>query len=422
MKPILACLASFMLCTTASSVTAASLVQNTGAIVTDQSQAAPMGEEYAQTQSGFERWVIDFRGKALANGVSLKTYNLAFRGVRLNTSVMEKDRKQSEFTKQLWEYLDSAVSDTRVKNGRKKYKKMRKQVLQIEARYGVDAAAFIAIWGLESAYGEFMGDINIIEALATLAYEGRRQKFGEQQLLEALKIIQRGDITPSRMNGSWAGAMGHTQFIPTSYQAYAQDFDGDGRRNVWDKKDPRDALASSANYLRQFGWRQGHPWGVEVQLPAGFNYSNADPKLKRPVSRWTELGVKSVNGDPLPDFGEAAMLAPAGANGPVFAVFKNFYVIKRYNNADAYAIAVGHLADRIMGGSSFKGEWPRKDDALSRREKIELQKKLTRAGFSTDGVDGIIGPNTISAVRSFQSSIGLIPDGYISKKLLARLR
>ncbi len=395
--------------------------QGDGTMTTGPDSVAP-DITIAQSQSGFDRWIRDFRATALTKGVSARTYDRAFRGAKLNHEVIKRDRSQSEFTKQLWEYLDSAVSDKRVANGQAKMGDLPRQIAEIERRYGVDARAFVAIWGLESAYGEFMGDINIIEALATLAYDGRRAKFAKQQLIEALRIIQSGDITASRMSGSWAGAMGHTQFIPTSYQAYAQDFDGDGRRNVWDTQDPRDALASTANYLKKHGWVQGQPWGIEVRLPAGFNYGSADLRTKKPVSTWASLGVRRANGKALPNYGDAAILLPAGASGPALAVFKNFYVIKRYNNANAYAIAVGHLGDRIFGGKSFKADWPRGDRGLVRAERVELQNKLTAKGFSTQGVDGIIGPNTISAVRRYQSSIGVIPDGYPSLRLLQRLK
>jgi membrane-bound lytic murein transglycosylase B len=376
----------------------------------------------AQSQSGFERWISGFRAEALSRGISARTFDAAFRGAQLNQKVIERDRSQSEFTKQLWEYLDSAVSDTRIANGREKVNDLRRHLAQIEARYDVDARAFVAIWGLESAYGAYMGNDNIIEALATLAYEGRREKFAKQQLIEALRIIQRGDITPDRMAGSWAGAMGHTQFIPTSYQAYAQDFDGDGRRDVWNRDDPRDALASTANYLKEFGWQKGQPWGVEIRIPAGFNYASADLGIKKPVREWNTLGVRLIDGGAIPNYGEAAILLPAGANGPAFAVFRNFFVIKRYNNANSYAMAVGYLGDRIFGGGPIRAEWPRGDRGLLREERVELQHKLTAKGFSTQGVDGIIGPNTISAVRRYQKAIGVIPDGYPSLRLLQRLK
>ncbi len=378
--------------------------------------------QVAQSQSGFERWISGFRSEALSRGVSARTFDAAFRGAQLNRKVIERDRSQSEFTKQLWEYLDSAVSDTRIANGRAKVNDLRRHLAQIEQRYDVDARAFVAIWGLESAYGEYMGTDNIIEALATLAYEGRREKFAKEQLIEALKIIQRGDITPDRMAGSWAGAMGHTQFIPTSYQAYAQDFDGDGRRDVWNRDDPRDALASTANYLKEFGWQKGQPWGVEIRIPAGFNYAAADLKIKKPVRDWNALGVRLIEGGALPNYGDAAILLPAGANGPAFAVFRNFFVIKRYNNANSYAMAVGHLGDRIFGAGPIRAEWPRGDRGLLRAERMELQHKLTAKGFSTQGVDGVIGPNTIEAVRRYQRAIGVIPDGYPSLRLLQRLK
>ncbi len=391
-----------------------------------QEPAAVMQEsqylQVAQSQSGFERWINSFRAEALSRGISPRTFDAAFHGAKLNRKVIERDRSQSEFTKQLWEYLDSAVSDTRIANGREKVNDLRRHLAQIEQRYDVDARAFVAIWGLESAYGAYMGTDNIIEALATLAYEGRREKFAKQQLIEALKIIQRGDITPDRMAGSWAGAMGHTQFIPTSYQAYAQDFDGDGRRDVWNREDPRDALASTANYLKEFGWQKGQPWGVEIKIPAGFNYASADLKIKKPVRDWNSLGVRLIDGNSIPNYGEAAILLPAGANGPAFAVFKNFFVIKRYNNANSYAMAVGHLGDRIFGGGPIRAEWPRGDRGLLRAERMELQHKLTAKGFSTQGVDGVIGPNTIVAVRRYQRAIGVIPDGYPSLRLLQHLK
>ena len=332
------------------------------AVITQESQFL----QVAESQSGFERWISGFRAEALSRGVSARTFDAAFRGAKLNRKVIDRDRSQSEFTKQLWEYLDTAVSDTRIANGREKVNELRRHLAQIEQRYDVDARAFVAIWGLESAYGAYMGTDNIIEALATLAYEGRREKFAKQQLIEALKIIQRGDITPDRMAGSWAGAMGHTQFIPTSYQAYAQDFDGDGRRDVWNRDDPRDALASTANYLKEFGWQKGQPWGVEIRIPAGFNYAAADLKIKKPVRDWNSLGVRLIDGNPIPNYGEAAIMLPAGANGPAFAVFRNFFVIKRYNNANSYAMAVGHLGDRIFGGAPIRAEWPRGDRGLLR--------------------------------------------------------
>ncbi|MXU66843.1 lytic murein transglycosylase [Rhodobacteraceae bacterium KN286] len=381
--------------------------------------SAPEGVQVAQSQAGFNQWKQQFRAKALRAGISPATFDLAFRNVRYNPDVVRRDRKQSEFTKSLWDYLDSAVSASRINNGRAGWNEWKQSLSAIEARYGVDAKVVVAIWGLESAYGSYTGDFKVIESFATLAYDGRRRKFAEEQLIAALKIVQSGDKHPDRILGSWAGAMGHTQFIPTSFQAYAVDFTGDGTRDIWY---PPDALASTANYLAKHGWRKGHPWGLEVVLPAGFDYAQADQSNRQAVSTWNARGVRLTDGQPLPNYGEAAIIAPAGARGPTFAVFHNFRVIKRYNNATSYAIAVGHLGDRIAGGPDFRAKWPRGDQPLSRSEKVELQKRLTARGFSTRGVDGKIGPNTISAIRSYQRSAGLVPDGYASKQLLNRLR
>jgi membrane-bound lytic murein transglycosylase B len=279
----------------------------------------------------------------------------------------------------------------------------------------------VAVWGLESAYGTYRGSSDIIRSLATLAHEGRRGTFFEQQLLAALNILQDGDVPARSMTGSWAGAMGHTQFIPTSYLAYAVDFDGDGRRDIW-SDDPTDALASTAAYLRKSGWTKGQPWGVEVRLPGGFDYALANRKIVRTPSDWAALGVLDMDGRAVPDHGSAAILLPAGAEGAAFMIFDNFAAIEKYNAADAYVIGVGHLSDRIGGGAPIRSGWPSDERALSVTERKEMQQRLTDAGFDTQGVDGRIGPNTIDAVRGFQRAKGLAPDGYASLGLLQRLR
>ena len=378
----------------------------------------------AQTQTSnaaFSRWIDQFRGRARAAGIRDSVFNASFQGIRYNTSVIQKDRNQSEFTKQIWDYLDSAVSDTRVRNGRAALRDNRRVLSEIEARYGVEAEVVAAIWGLESAYGAFRGDTPIIEALATLAFDGRRGRFFEQQLIAALKIIQSGDVRPRDMRGSWAGAMGHTQFIPTSYLSYAEDFRRDGKRDIW-ADDPTDALASTAGYLKNFGWTKGQPWGVEVRLPRGFDYRQTGERIKKSPTQWASLGVRDVNGARVGDFGRASILLPAGAQGAAFMIFNNFHVIERYNAADAYVIGVGLLSGRIAGGGPLKAGWPREDRNLANREKVEMQQLLTRRGFNTQGVDGIIGPNTIAAIRRFQASVGMIPDGYASYEVLRRLR
>ncbi|MDP4032896.1 MAG: lytic murein transglycosylase [Pseudorhodobacter sp.] len=377
--------------------------------------------EVAGSNDGLERWIAGFRGRALAKGISAATFERAFRGVRYNPDVIDKDRHQSEFTKTIWDYLDSAVSDKRVENGKKALRQHRRLLERIEATYGVDKEIVVAVWGLESSYGEFRGDHPLIGSLATLAYDGRRGSFFEAQLLAALKILQHGDVAPARMTGSWAGAMGHTQFIPTSYLAFAVDFTGDGKRDIW-SDDPADALASTAAYLARSGWQSGRPWGLEIALPRGFDYSQTGDRVKKSVADWQALGVRTVTGGGLPDHGTASVLLPAGARGAAFLIFRNFNVIERYNSADAYVIGIGHLADRLKGGPVIQAAWPRNDRALKVDERLELQAQLTKAGFDPGGVDGKIGPNTIAAVKAYQRSIGMVPDGYASLDILKRLR
>ena len=375
-----------------------------------------------QKENAFKQWVSNFKKDAVSNGITTSTFDTAFENVQLNSRVIKADNKQAEFSREIWDYLDTATSPKRIANGKENLSDYLNLLREIQFKYQVDAEVILAIWGLESSYGKRMGDINIIEALATLAFDGRREKFGKQQLLEALSIIQRGDITPDKMMGSWAGAMGHTQFIPTSYQAYAQDFTGDGKRNVWDPLDPSDALASTANYLAEFGWTNNQPWGIEVNLPENFNYRNADLEVKATPARWSELGLKTITGGKIPNYGEGSVFLPAGAKGPAFIVFNNFFVIKRYNNANSYAMAVGHLSERILGGKSFHIEWPRGPGALKFNEKVELQNLLNQLGYDVGEADGIIGPNSIAAIRKFQISVGLIPDGMSNKDLLLKMR
>jgi membrane-bound lytic murein transglycosylase B len=377
--------------------------------------------QITKSVAGLQRWIKGFRSRALAAGIRAQVFDQAFKGVSYDAKVIERDRNQSEFTKTLWEYLDSAASSTRIRNGQAALRKHDRLLRQIEARYGVDKEIVVAVWGLESAYGSFRGSNNIIQSLATLAYDGRRGRFFESQLIAALKILQNGDVTASKMTGSWAGAMGHTQFIPTSYLSYAVDFNRDGKRDIW-SDDPTDALASTAAYLKRFGWVTGMPWGVEVTLPRGFDYTQANRKITRLPSEWAAMGIRAVDGRRIPNHGRASILLPAGAQGAAFMIFKNFEVIERYNTADAYVIGVGHLADRITGGPSIQAKWPRGDRALTFAERKELQERLTRVGFDTKGVDGKIGPLTINAVRDYQRSVGLIPDGYASLRLLQRLR
>ena len=390
-----------------------------GAATSTPAAQAPAARAQAPRPEGFQQWVADFRPRAVAAGITPQTFDLAFRNATFLPNVIANDRRQAEFVRPIWEYLDSAVSADRIATGRAMLRQHSAILDRIEARHGVEREVVVAIWGLESSFGRIRGDTPIISAMATLAHEGRRREFFETQLLGALRILQAGDTTPDRMVGSWAGAMGHTQFIPTSYLAYAVDFTGDGRRDIW-SDNPADALASAANYLARHGWTRGQPWGVEVTLPAGFDARAAGQQ--RSVAQWRAAGLRLADGGTIPDHGQAMLMYPAGVRGPALLVFDNFGVIKRYNNADAYAIAIGHLADRLRGQGGFRASWPRGDRPLSTADREELQRLLIARGHDTGGVTGRIGPMTLAAVRSWQASQGLAPDGYVSMDLLERMR
>ena len=373
----------------------------------------------ADTQ-GLQTWIAAFRLRAAAAGISGAVMDQALTGLSYDPDVIRRDRNQSEFTKTIWDYLDTAASEARVTNGKAALAKNAAVLARIEAKYGVEKEVIAAIWGLESAYGTFRGTVPTIQSLATLAYDGRRATFFEAELLAALKILQSGDTKAATMQGSWAGAMGHTQFMPSSFLAYAVDFDGDGKRNIWGD-DPTDALASSAAYLAGFGWTKGAPWGLEITLPAGFDYEQTSERVKKPVAAWQALGVRRVDGGDLPDHGAASVLLPGGARGAAFLIFSNFQVIERYNSADAYVIAVGHLADLLKDGMRIKSGWPRDLRALTLEERLDLQSRLTRSGFDTLGIDGKMGPNTIAAVKGFQRANGIVADGYPSLNILQKL-
>ncbi len=369
----------------------------------------------------FQAWLEGFADRAVAAGISRAIVEQALDGIEPNERVLERDANQSEFTRTLWDYLDSAASAARIENGREAFARYRSLLAEIERDYGVEAEIVAAIWGLESTYGTFRGDTPIIEAMATLAHDGRRQDFFEEQLIAALRILQDGDVRATQMRGSWAGAMGHTQFMPSSYLDHAVDHDGNGRRNIW-SDDPTDALASTAAYLAANGWTAGQPWALEVELPDGFDFAESGELIKQPAAYWNRLGVRLVGGGRIPDYGPSSILLPAGHEAVALVIFDNFHVIESYNPADAYVIGVGHLADRIAGGGPFRGGWPRGDRALTNEERFELQRRLTAAGFSTERIDGIIGPLTIQAVREYQAAEGLVPDGYASEAILRRLR
>ncbi|MGE8500249.1 MAG: lytic murein transglycosylase [Pseudomonas sp.] len=369
----------------------------------------------------FDEWRTLLRSDAIAAGIAPALFDRAFAGVEPNPNVLAADRSQPEFTRPVWEYLDGAVASTRIARGRTLITQERANLNRIEQRYGVNAETLVAIWGLESNFGSNIGNHNVVRSLATLAYEGRRQAFWRAQLLAVLQILQHGDISPESLVGSWAGAMGQTQFMPTTYNEHAVDFDGDGKRDLWNSS--TDALASAAHYLQSSNWQQGQPWGFEVRLPSGFDYSLADPENRLPLTQWETLGVRPVNSAvSAPAEASATLLLPAGHKGPAFLVLPNFRSILRYNNSTSYALAIGLLSDALRGGSGVQAAWPRSDRQLGRSERIELQELLTVNGFDPGPADGIIGANTRKAIRSLQLQLNQPADGYPTEDLLKQLR
>ena len=368
----------------------------------------------------FALWVADFRESARAAGITDATLKSSLDTVRFLPRVIDSDKAQPEFTRNVWDYLDSAVSAPRVSRGQEKLAQLRSQIDPIAKQYGVPAEVLVAIWGMESSYGSFTGDIPTIDALATLGFEGRREAWARNQLLAALRILQNGDIDRTQMIGSWAGAMGQTQFLPTSYIAYAVDADGDGRRDIWDSLP--DVMASTANFLAKSGWQTGQAWGTEIRLPAGFDYRQADGDVMQPSAAWSAEGVQTMDGTPLPALTEGAILLPAGARGPAFLVGSNFRTILRYNTSNSYALAVHLLAQRLGNGPAVHGTWPRQLQALSRAQLLALQMALNARGFDSGKPDGMMGPATQRGIRSYQQHQGLPADGYPTLELLQGLQ
>ncbi|WP_272859326.1 lytic murein transglycosylase [Paracoccus stylophorae] len=371
-------------------------------------------------EAGLQRFVQSFRPRALSAGVSAATYDRAMRIARYNPDVIRLDRKQAEFSRPVWLYLDSAVSDARIKTGREKAAQLGQTLAAIEGRYGVPREIVLAVWGMESNFGANRGKMQIIPSLTTLAYDGRRGEMFQNQLIASLRILQAGDTDPEHMLGSWAGAMGHTQFMPTSYLDYAVDFTGDGRRDIW-SEDPTDALASTANYLARNGWQRGQAWGAEVQLPANFAMGQIGKGNRKSSGAWAAQGVRRIGGGGLPA-GNGSIIMPAGARGPAFLILDNFRSLLRYNNSDNYALGVAFLGERIAGRAGIQGPWPRNDRPLSTAERKEIQQRLRAKGFYDDEIDGLFGSGTMQAVAAYQRSIGVAPDGYPTSILLGQLR
>jgi membrane-bound lytic murein transglycosylase B len=358
---------------------------------------------------------------AAKRNVSRASFDRYVRPLTPDLPIMDLVDAQPEFTKAFWDYLDVLVNDARVQTGMEMLAKHKATFDKMEKVYGVDRTIITAIWGVESNYSTQGGDRSVIRSTATLACVGRRQAYFRDQFLSALEILHRGDVRPQQLKGSWAGAFGPTQFMPTSFKRFAVDFDGDGRRDVVDSVP--DMVASTANNLKKDGWVSGQTWGYEVIVPQGFNYLLADRARQMTMREWEAQGLHRANGKPFPRHGDRAhLLLPAGSQGPAFLMLHNFSVLMKYNPAEAYAIAIGHLADRLRGGGPFVQPWPRHEPVLSRAERRELQEHLLRNGFDGGEPNGRLGAKTRAAVRDFQASIGLVPDGFASAGVLARLR
>jgi lytic murein transglycosylase len=370
----------------------------------------------------------DFRGclarlwpAAERRGVTRGVFERSVAGLTPELRIMDLMDSQPEFTKSVWDYLDILVSEARIRDGRTTLARHRAAFDAVEKTYGVDRHFIAAIWGVESDYSRQIGERSVIRSTATLACIGRRQNYFRDEFLSALEILSRGDVRADHLKGSWAGAFGPTQFMPTSFKRYAVDFDRDGRRDVVDSVP--DLIASTANNLKKDGWVRGQTWGYEVVLPKGFNFLLADRARVMTMREWQGVGVRRAGDKGFPRAEDRAfLLVPAGAQGPGFLMLANFRVIMKYNPAEAYALAIGYLADRLRGGEAFVQAWPRHERVLTRAERYELQELLARRGYDVGEPDGRLGGQTRSALRLFQSAAGHVPDGFASASILDRLR
>jgi lytic murein transglycosylase len=380
------------------------------------------------TAAAIRAAAADFHGclarlwpQAARRGVSRRTFEAATASLTPDLRIMDLMDAQPEFTKAIWDYLDVLVTDARIARGRDLLARHDRVFDAVERAYGVDRYTIAAIWGVETNYGTLAGEKPVVRSTATLACIGRRQRYFRDEFLDALEILERGDIDPGKLVGSWAGAFGPTQFMPSAFKRYAVDFDGDGRRDV--VSSVPDLIASTANNLKKDGWASGEAWGYEVVVPATFDFRLAGRDHALPLREWQRLGVVRPHGRTFPRPDERAfLLVPAGIQGPGFLMLHNFRVIMRYNPAEAYALAIGHLADRLRGGGPFVQDWPRYERVLSRAERLQLQQELERRGFDVGEPDGRLGARTRDAIRDFQARIGRVPDGFASAGLLEQLR
>lgn len=368
----------------------------------------------------FRKFIASLWPQAQARGVSRATFDAALGRVTIDPTIARTSARQAEFVRPVWDYVNTTVSQQRIERGRAMAREHAATLAQVERRWGADPYIVLAIWGIETSYGSFTGNQNVFRSLATLAFRGHRTEFFRNELLTALQILQEGHANAQAMTGSWAGAMGHTQFMPSSFMRFAVDHTGDGRKDIWGNIP--DALASTANYLTQHGWVAGMTWGYEVILPQRFDVSPHDPQTMRPFPEWARLGLRRADGQPMPAGGEGALLLPAGVRGPAFLVTPNYRVIRSYNNSAAYMLAVALLSDRIAGAGPLTGRWPTDDKPLSTNQAKEIQRNLQRLGFNVGEIDGRIGERVQAAIRDYQRREGLVADGYASQALLERMR
>ena len=376
-------------------------------------------------QNDFQQCLTNLRSQAIASGVTGLTYDRYTQNLTPDYSVIEKLNYQPEFSTPIWDYLSGLVDEERVQLGQQKLAQHREVLNRVAASYGVPAETVVAVWGVESNFGQISGSYPLLQALGTLSCEGRRQSFFRGEFFTTMRILQRGDLTEQQMKGSWAGAFGHTQFMPSTYEELAVDFDGDGRRDL--VSSTSDALASTANFLKKRGWQTGMPWGFEVRIPDDMSIGGESRRNKKSLSSWMSRGVVRADGSALiqgnlSSSSAAGLMAPAGANGPVFLVFKNFDAIYSYNAAESYALAIAHLSDRLQGSGGFSKAWPTDDAGTSRAERREIQQFLLNKGYDIGTVDGLIGDKSRQAIRQEQIRLGLSPTGRAGQQILAAFR
>jgi membrane-bound lytic murein transglycosylase B len=370
-------------------------------------------------QPSFREYIETLWPLAEGRGVSRATFDNAFAGVAFDPKVVASAQSQPEFVRPIWDYVTSAVTADRIARGRDRARSESLWLAEAEQTFGVDDAVLLGVWGLETDFGGFAGSNNVIQSLASLAYVRFQGDYFRDELLSALLILEEGDVAPSLMHGSWAGAMGQTQFMPSSYLAYAVAFQRHDRRDIWTSE--ADAIGSTANYLAKHGWTKSLPWGFEVRLPAKFALTAADSSSSAPFSSFAARGVTRADGSPLPQSGTGRLLILAGLDGPVFLITSNFDVIKSYNNSTAYALSVGLLGDAVKGGPGLLAPWPTRDHPLTATQIQRVQSKLKKLGYDVGEIDGKIGDALRSAVRAYQERNGLTPDGYANQALFNRV-